>query len=90
MNLSVVTTKLEYIFQFYRKEPEDGLISPVDFADLLLAYAGLPEKIQHRMIRRVKKKFKGSTQVSIATDDSSLKKYCTGCYWETAVHLKHV
>ncbi|XP_014679795.1 PREDICTED: calcium uptake protein 1 homolog, mitochondrial-like, partial [Priapulus caudatus] len=56
------STRYFFTLQFYRKEPVDGRITAVAFADLLLAYAGLPDKIQTRMMRRVKKKFKGSTR----------------------------
>lgn len=46
-----------YLFQFERRNPdENGNISEVDFTELLLAYAGYPEKKKARMLKRVKKK----------------------------------
>lgn len=44
--------------EFQRKNPLDGRIREADFADLLLTYAGLPEKKRIKMLKRVKKKFK--------------------------------
>ncbi|XP_012273245.1 calcium uptake protein 1 homolog, mitochondrial isoform X1 [Orussus abietinus] len=47
------------ILEFERKNPDDnGNISEVDFTELLLAYAGYPEKKKARMLKRVKKAFK--------------------------------
>ncbi|UYV68460.1 MICU1 [Cordylochernes scorpioides] len=52
--------------EFMRKEPDENkCIRDVDFADLLLTYAGLPEKRHLKMLKRVKKKFKSSSQVMI-------------------------
>lgn len=49
--------------EFMRKEPNDqGLIREWDFADLLLTYAGLTDKKRSRMVKRVKKKFKGQSE----------------------------
>ncbi|UYV68461.1 MICU1 [Cordylochernes scorpioides] len=49
--------------EFMRKEPDENkCIRDVDFADLLLTYAGLPEKRHLKMLKRVKKKFKSSSQ----------------------------
>ncbi|KAM7304264.1 hypothetical protein ISCGN_014164 [Ixodes scapularis] len=49
--------------EFMRKEPnEQGLIREWDFADLLLTYAGLTDKKRSRMVKRVKKKFKGQSE----------------------------
>ncbi|XP_076361529.1 calcium uptake protein 1 homolog, mitochondrial-like isoform X2 [Tachypleus tridentatus] len=49
--------------EFKRKEPnEKGYIKEVDFADLLLAYAGLPDKKRARMLKRVRKEFKNSSE----------------------------
>lgn len=36
---------------------ENGLITEADFAELLLAYAGYPQKKKMRMLKRVKKTF---------------------------------
>lgn len=42
--------------EFQRKNPdENGNISEADFTELLLAYAGYPEKKKVRMLKRVKK-----------------------------------
>lgn len=42
--------------EFMRKQPdENGNISEADFTELLLAYAGYPEKKKARMLKRVKK-----------------------------------
>lgn len=52
--------------EFQRKNPnEDGYIREVDFADLLLTYAGLSEKKQVKMLKRVKKRFKNSRGISL-------------------------
>ncbi|XP_012259916.2 calcium uptake protein 1 homolog, mitochondrial isoform X3 [Athalia rosae] len=45
--------------EFERRNPdENGNISEVDFTELLLAYAGYPEKKKARMLKRVKKTFR--------------------------------
>lgn len=55
--------------EFRRKEPnEEGKIREIDFADLLLTYAGMPEKRKLKMLKRVKKAFKQSTE-GISLDD---------------------
>ncbi|XP_023219665.1 calcium uptake protein 1 homolog, mitochondrial-like [Centruroides sculpturatus] len=55
--------------EFRRKEPnEEGKIREIDFADLLLTYAGMPEKRKLKMLKRVKKAFKQSTK-GISLDD---------------------
>lgn len=42
--------------EFMRKFPDDnGNISEADFTELLLAYAGYPEKKKAKMLKRVKK-----------------------------------
>lgn len=42
--------------EFERKLPdENGNISETDFTELLLAYAGYPQKKKSRMLKRVKK-----------------------------------
>ncbi|KAG1658554.1 Calcium uptake protein 1, mitochondrial [Nymphon striatum] len=49
--------------EFCRNQPnDDGLITEVEFGKLLLTYAGLPEKRRHRMLKRVKKKFKENSK----------------------------
>ncbi|XP_014209902.1 calcium uptake protein 1 homolog, mitochondrial isoform X2 [Copidosoma floridanum] len=49
--------------EFERKEPnESGFIKEVAFTELLLAYAGISEKKKERIIKRVKKSFKDSSQ----------------------------
>ncbi|KAE9554457.1 hypothetical protein FO519_002331 [Halicephalobus sp. NKZ332] len=48
--------------EFERRDPDSnpvGIISEISFAELLLMHAGLPEKRQQRMIKRVKKQYKG-------------------------------
>jgi len=43
--------------EFLRKNPDEtGNISEVDFAELLLAYAGYPPKKKAKKLKRVKKK----------------------------------
>uniref|UniRef100_A0AAG5DTD9 EF-hand domain-containing protein n=2 Tax=Anopheles atroparvus TaxID=41427 RepID=A0AAG5DTD9_ANOAO len=45
--------------EFIRKNPdENGNISEADFAELLLAYAGYPQKKKVKKIKRVKKRFR--------------------------------
>lgn len=45
--------------EFRRKNPtDDGRISESDFAELLLAYAGLSEKKKAKKMKRVKKRFR--------------------------------
>lgn len=45
--------------QFRRRElREDGKLSEVDFAEMLLAYAGYPAKKKARMIKRARKQYK--------------------------------
>lgn len=45
--------------EFKRKNPnEEGKISESDFAELLLAYAGLSEKKKSKKMKRVKKRFR--------------------------------
>ncbi|KAK0407806.1 hypothetical protein QR680_003604 [Steinernema hermaphroditum] len=49
--------------EFQRRDPEsnandEGVISEVSFAELLLMHANLPEKRQKKMLRRVKRKYK--------------------------------
>lgn len=49
--------------EFQRKNPdENGNISEGDFTELLLAYAGYPEKKKIRMLKRVKKMFRDHGQ----------------------------
>lgn len=44
--------------EFMRKHPdEEGKISEADFAELLLAYAGYPQKKKIKKIKSVKKRF---------------------------------
>lgn len=45
--------------EFLRKNPdENGNISEADFAELMLVYAGYPEKKKSKMLKRVKKTFR--------------------------------
>jgi hypothetical protein len=57
--------------EFRRKEPNaEGKISEIDFAELLLAYAGYPSKKKARMIKRVKRKCKDAAYASgVCLDD---------------------
>ncbi|XP_028131559.1 calcium uptake protein 1 homolog, mitochondrial isoform X2 [Diabrotica virgifera virgifera] len=49
--------------EFQRKTPdENGNISEADFTELLLAYAGYPQKKKARMLKRVKKTFRDHGQ----------------------------
>ncbi|CAH1105263.1 unnamed protein product [Psylliodes chrysocephalus] len=55
--------------EFQRKAPnENGNISEADFTELLLAYAGYPQKKKARMLKRVKKTFRDHGQ-GISRDD---------------------
>nr|CAD7443436.1 unnamed protein product [Timema bartmani] len=59
----------EEVSDFQRKGPdENGNISEADFTELLLAYAGYPQKKKARMLKRVKKMFKDNAQ-GISRDD---------------------
>ena len=49
---------LSYAQQFNRYDPVDGRITERDFADILLLYAGLPDKKRVRMLKKVRKVFK--------------------------------
>ena len=62
--------------EFERKKPNPitGKIKETDFADLLIAYAGLTEKRRNRMIKRIKKKF-GSDEEGLREEGISLKDY---------------
>ncbi|KFM83056.1 Calcium uptake protein 1-like protein, mitochondrial, partial [Stegodyphus mimosarum] len=52
--------------EFQRKKPNaEGFIREVDFADLLLTYAGLSEKKHIKMLKRIKKRFKNSRGISL-------------------------
>ncbi|KAL7046006.1 hypothetical protein ACKWTF_002430 [Chironomus riparius] len=44
--------------EFLRKNPENGHITEADFTELLLAYAGYPQKKKIKKIKRVKKRFR--------------------------------
>ncbi|XP_042224857.1 calcium uptake protein 1 homolog, mitochondrial-like isoform X10 [Homarus americanus] len=56
--------------EFRRKGPNDeGLISEADFAELLSAYGGYPTNKKARMLKRVKKAFKGEASQGISRDD---------------------
>lgn len=41
--------------QFLRHDPVDGKIPEWEFAELLVAYAGLNDKKKNRMLKRIKK-----------------------------------
>jgi len=48
--------------EFERRDPDSnpvGIISEISFAELLLMHAGLPEKRQKRMMKRIRKKYRG-------------------------------
>ncbi|KAF2360889.1 EF-hand domain [Trinorchestia longiramus] len=56
--------------EFRRKGPnEDGLISEVDFAELLLAYGGYPPNKKSRMLKRIKKTFRNDTAKGLSRED---------------------
>ncbi|XP_076043079.1 mitochondrial calcium uptake 1 isoform X1 [Oratosquilla oratoria] len=56
--------------EFRRKGPNaKGLISEADFAELLLAYGGYPPNKKAKMLKRVKKMFKGEESLGISIDD---------------------
>lgn len=61
-NISVLGLELILIvLQFRRKGlREDDKLSEVDFAEMLLAYAGYPAKRKTRMIKRVRKGYGGN------------------------------
>lgn len=49
--------------EFKRKNPdENGMISEADFSELLLAFAGYPQKKKAKKLRRVKKRFRDHGQ----------------------------
>ncbi|XP_022704034.1 calcium uptake protein 1 homolog, mitochondrial-like isoform X3 [Varroa jacobsoni] len=48
--------------EFLRHDPVDGKIPEWEFAELLVAYAGLNDKKKNRMLKRIKKLFKESSQ----------------------------
>jgi len=49
--------------EFQRKQPDDnGNITEAEFAELLLAYAGYPQKKKVKMLKRVKKAFRDHGQ----------------------------
>ena len=50
--------------EFTRKNPdEEGKISEADFAELMLAYAGYPQKKKVKKIKRVKKRLVRDSQL---------------------------
>ena len=52
----IISIRVLNDFQFRRKAlREDGKLDEVDFAEMLLAYAGYPAKKKARMIKRIKK-----------------------------------
>jgi len=55
--------------EFSRKGPVDGVISEADFAELLLAYGGYPPNKKQKMLRRVRKAFKGEASEGISLQD---------------------
>ncbi|KAK4322006.1 hypothetical protein Pmani_007227 [Petrolisthes manimaculis] len=56
--------------EFRRKGPnEAGLINEAEFAELLLAYGGYPTNKKARMLKRVKKAFKGEASQGISRED---------------------
>ncbi|XP_011305957.1 calcium uptake protein 1 homolog, mitochondrial isoform X2 [Fopius arisanus] len=51
--------------EFERRNPDSGgNITEVDFTELLLAYAGYPEKKKAKMLKRVKKNFKNGKGIN--------------------------
>jgi hypothetical protein len=63
--------------EFRRKHPnENGNISEADFTELLLAYAGYPQKKKARMLKRVKKtsvsRSKNFTMISLSVSVSGI------------------
>lgn len=70
INLMVSSLKFE------RKHPNPitGKIKESDFADLLIAYAGLTEKRKNKMIKRVRKKF-GRDEDGLSEEGISLDDY---------------
>lgn len=48
---------------------QDVTITEKDFADLLIAYAGFPSKKKSKMLKRVKKEFKGESSSGIGLSD---------------------
>ncbi|XP_050728440.1 calcium uptake protein 1 homolog, mitochondrial-like isoform X4 [Eriocheir sinensis] len=56
--------------EFRRKGPnEEGLISEAEFAELLLAYGGYTTNKKAKMLKRVKRAFKGEASLGISRDD---------------------
>lgn len=54
--------------EFLRHDPVDGKIPEWEFAELLMAYAGLSEKKRTKMLKRIKKVFKDESQGITLTD----------------------
>ncbi|KAI0231815.1 hypothetical protein LSAT2_017828 [Lamellibrachia satsuma] len=50
--------------EFNRYDPVDGRITERDFADILLLYAGLPDKKRVRMLKKVRKVFKNDKGIT--------------------------
>ena len=50
-------------FQFHSYDLQDGRIKEWEFADMLLTYSSFQEKKKQRILRKVKKSFKGDSQV---------------------------
>ena len=51
------------LFQFHSYDLQDGRIKEWEFADMLLTYSSFQEKKKQRILRKVKKSFKGDSQV---------------------------
>lgn len=55
----MATCLIVFSYKFRRKDlREDGKLTEVDFAEMLLAYAGYPAKKKARMIKRIRKELR--------------------------------
>ncbi|XP_013410415.1 calcium uptake protein 1, mitochondrial isoform X2 [Lingula anatina] len=55
--------------EFEKCEPEDGKITERDFAMSLIMYAGMSDVRRTKMLKRIKKKFKGEASQGITFED---------------------
>ncbi|KAK2568398.1 Calcium uptake protein 1 [Acropora cervicornis] len=50
------------LLEFHSYDPQDGRIKEWEFADMLLTYSSFQEKKKQRILKKVKKSFKGDSQ----------------------------
>ena len=54
---------VSFLFQFQFYEPQEGKITEVEFAEMLLTYSSFSSKKKERTLKRIKKTFKEDSQV---------------------------